>query len=676
MKQKTIFSVLFSIFILLSLGEYHCSLKKPMAPKWDVELSLPLSNRITYMDEIVSRTKELYIDSIKTNIVGFRIGMEAEPVEMGDNLRLDDFSLSFSSHLGSVTIHPATDSTKVTLIEIWPGSRDYQDTTLDSIRFDPPIEINITKKLLFESFSSLVIESGELEVTVTNRQPIIFKELTLTLSNQAGGEIAQIAFPDTLESGETQTEVASLAGKTVSNLLQIIISSQSPGSGGRPAPVDTLSALATVVALRNLKVSEAVARIPAQHFETTNQFNFSHTDLERATFYSGVLRVSGQNDLPLEIDSLLLKFSEMEDSAGDTFALRFLDIRSQMPFDVSLSLAGVTFQPPVAQNFVNCKVSAWTENTGETQVTITSGDSITVQLSIRDMVFSNIKGILDSIRIPFRPLEKTIKLPEGLKGGTLLDPTLRLDISFSNPNIPPIIFDLLFQGTDLEGKVDSLRVAEVFKGQPLIFNKNTLPGLPDFLHPLPQKIELNTSASRIYLGDGLSQGEADRSDIINSEFTFSAPFDAILYENRVKPPIEKTSIEADTKVPLKEARIDYEVVNHLPLAVDTIVIYVSEDSTRLYSPEAEVIIGPIKVFRPPLNPEGKVTGEARSDGTIYLGESQLNLFKNPTPKEKTLYTGLLIKVPGSGQPIKIYAEDYLKIKATAKIKMRVDKDEF
>jgi hypothetical protein len=86
----------------------------------------------------------------------------------------------------------------------------------------------------------------------------------------------------------------------------------------------------------------------------------------------------------------------------------------------------------------------------------------------------------------------------------------------------------------------------------------------------------------------------------------------------------------------------------------------------------------VTIPAPVLDASGRVIAPRETTGTLVLIESDLAVFENPDQsRSKKLYSGLILKLPGTdGERIKVYADDYLEVRAIASLTMRVDKDEF
>jgi hypothetical protein len=115
-------------------------------------------------------------------------------------------------------------------------------------------------------FESLNLQSGVLELELSNGLPIDIENLSYKMSNKASATLLlqdQIA---SIPAGGVETRTYDMSGKTIESLLLAeLVTFETPGTDGNPVLIDTSDALNIKVTIKDLNIYEATTIWPAQN---------------------------------------------------------------------------------------------------------------------------------------------------------------------------------------------------------------------------------------------------------------------------------------------------------------------------------------------------------------------------------------------------------------------------
>lgn len=138
-----------------------------------------------------------------------------------------------------------------------------------------------------------------------------------------------------------------------------------------------------------------------------------------------------------------------------------------------------------------------------------------------------------------------------------------------------------------------------------------------------------------------------------------------------KTDVDTITIDLDTQDELRDnllsGKLHAQISNHLPIGFNISLLFSSSDTSVYNNPE--LTIGSIDLQPAVVSTiTGRVESETQSEIIIELTQEQIALFAHDE-----IYWGISLSVPGSnGQIYRIYADDYLKIKAYGEFKYHVD----
>ncbi|MFT7589954.1 MAG: hypothetical protein ACI959_002175, partial [Limisphaerales bacterium] len=259
--------VLLTLFILV----YSTSCKKDDGkPSWDSQILVPLvADDLGFEDILEDSLIETDEDGllrlvVSENLLNYNI--------LDESIAVPDTSLEVFVSLESLVLDDQQITTKLSLASILSGIPG-GDLLLGLIGLGFPIEIPAiidisTGTVPIDAtafFTSADIDSGYLDIEVTNGLPVDLTDAVFRLSDPVGGfDVIRDTF-DLITSGSTIFLSEPLHGLTLNGLLEAeLIKVSTPGSG-IAIPVDTSDAIEIVASVRDLEVNEATAIFPTQN---------------------------------------------------------------------------------------------------------------------------------------------------------------------------------------------------------------------------------------------------------------------------------------------------------------------------------------------------------------------------------------------------------------------------
>lgn len=646
----------------------YCSFKKPQAPSWDVELPIPLIDETFTVAELLEDQDFLTADS--TGLVTFSLEEKIKRFNVGDSLKIQSLSKGFEAELGEFTIREAKpQGVSIQLKEIWPeaSTRDGHQIAVPPFSF-PSLSKDIPE---FPEFFSITFASGRIEITLFNNLAIPIGPIEIVLKrSDTGSIIDELAFPEEIAPGDSSTQSMDLSGKTIPNRLRVEMQGGSPGSEGEVVTIDAESSFRVQVSIANVKAVEALAQIPAQRFSGNDTVTVKDSiiTVTEAVIDSGSIFFTLTSSFDLDVD-IKLKVPDILSPYGDTLTIPVY-IPANGTFQQMILLDDYTFKPHQEQR-VSFSWEAQTRDTREEIVTIRSGDYIRVQVELSELRFSRIKGVLNSLRRRIDPQVKEIDLPSGLK--KLSFKKARLEFKIKNGVGFPIKPNLLILGRDGSGGSVPFPIQEEIPASPgpglfaetfIIFNE-TNSNILDFLNLPPREVEIS---GEVFLGEEGVEGSVTKHDFIEAEVKVSAPLILSFLDQEIETDVNEVKIEEDTRETIREnlqsGEMILEIDNHLPVGASIEFCLDLVDSLVFTSPD--LVIGPVVIEPAETAPNsGKVSQTVTSETTIELTKQDLKIFENPS-----VFTGVRISIPATD--VEVYNTDFLRVKACAIIKYRVD----
>ncbi|UCD36774.1 MAG: hypothetical protein JSW54_07990 [Fidelibacterota bacterium] len=413
-------------------------------PVWSTTLEVPLLQTEITLDSIL---EDSLITTYPTDENGDLIYMftktvDIERVEVGDSLKMDpteERSVQYASEVTSdsstttsrigyetVELEDITEliSAEMGLIEldniepeetapflfseimpdslvtslesvIPPGGSAY--VVIDTIALNP-----VQKSLSFNTFTSVVVGSGYLDVTIINDMFIpLGAPVYVDVKDSVG--VVLTPFPLTWETeilpGDSATRTLDLSGITLPGDLLIAVSGTSNGSQGAVVTAtreDLSSYFRTRIEARDFQVTQADAVVPEQIVtdDSTIALEPSETILEEAVLLSGDLNISVTNKLPLTGNMRLTIRSLYYESIGSVFERTF-ELGMGTVYLPSSDLSGWTMSMEFTEQELDYTYQITTDDTDPEFVTLDQYDNVELDLEITNITFSEFTGQIE-----------------------------------------------------------------------------------------------------------------------------------------------------------------------------------------------------------------------------------------------------------------------------------------
>ncbi len=659
-----------------------CSVEKPVAPKWETKLAIPLIDKTFTVQDLLGDNDKIFID--QDGVVGLQIEKELSRYEVGERLKIDGIDRRFEAELGNFTVTaPDTGKVSISLAEIYPPAQNIpagQETEIPGFDFAvPPKAVEP-----FETFQYVKLASGTLEITIDNNLPIPLgvlpdKPLTAKIhANSPDGEVLEVIdYTAQVPPYGRVTESIDLTGHVIPTQLYVEVAGASPGTDGQKVAIDPSWGFTVKVYVYNLKVAEAVAKIPTQHVEHKDTFPIQDSVAVRsATVKRGRITISIQNDLPINATIAY----ELPDFQRDGTPLRgVLNLPARQFTSQTIVLDGYTLKPgDFALPGYQALHFNWafdTENTGDNFVHLYATDKVAAEIRTEEIVFSQITGELGNVQIELEPVSKHVSIPEHLDSLRFGEVTLELYVQHTLGI--PAKADIRVEGKNRAGEVThfeihpQLHAAQI--GQVLeenfVLGPET-PGLIEFMNSLPEEI---TVTGEIQVGQSGVVGHVSENDWIQSTVAFRAPLAVAIPEQTTKAKPDTLEIDGsereDLVKNLHQLRLQAEIENHLPVGA-SVTLYFARDTTSLYT-KPDVRVGPISVSLAQLTSTGRVAAASTDKINLDLTDQEIAFFGSDP-----IISGVEVHIPGThGQIAVLTADDYIHVRALGSVSFTVDPED-
>lgn len=661
--------LLATVLLAILIG---CSFDKPVAPKWDVRLAVPLMNRTFTMQELIEKND--FLVSNAQGVVSIDYEDSLGRFEVGDALQVDGFSQSIQSEIGKFTIpSPGNKFVRLTFGQIYPGAYalDGQTVPVPAFQYD-----NISTTVPpFENFESVLIESGTIQVTITNHLPVpLSAGLRLDVqSTQTGQTLFAFVFDQPISPGASASRTVNLYGVRIPSGLTISMSGGSPGSNGQPVTINaSTDGIDIETFISDIVAVEARAAIEPQQFSGKDSVALGDSILiTEAVIASGIFRFDFNNQIPLDLN-LNLVLDDFLDPAGLPVQLQ-IPLRSGETTTRLFNLQGYRFRPTVQNGQMTMRYN-WTVDVlgsnGEI-ITLSSQDAVGLDIQVSDLTFSEIRGVLNGVHVPIDTVVQDIDIPEDLD--SLRFEAGRLEIIIHNGIGFPIQPELHVLGVNEQKGLqvemvvqEQIRPASNYPSISKIILDEQNSNLIELLNIMPTKIYVWGQA---VVGDGTSESVIRSTDYMDAKVRILAPVALQFPSQTIETDVDTLDIDAGVRSELEsnvlEGRFFARLRNHLPFGVEVTFYFSSQDTNVFANPE--LTIGPVRLDPGEVSAEGKVLQEKVSDINVQLSQEEIRFFTHPT-----VLAGIKIHIPGSGQIVRVYETDYIHVKAACEFMYHVD----
>ena len=427
------------LFISFAILLFGCTLDSPdkdKLPVWSTTIEIPIIQTRIDLDTFL---EDSLISVNEDSIYVFNKTVEIDPVEVGDQLKIDPIEKSFVQYASAVTVDSSNTTftigydsvgldnisepinAKIGLVElnninsdttnpfifrdIYPAIDDIPDGQHTTI---PPFELNpVINPYSFDDFGYAVFSGGKLKITIQNN-------MVIPLGSPINIQFQQVSGPDTTDipGGMLQfnsvivanegiaSDTMYLAGMTLPGEILIKVTGSSPGTKGMLILIDEdakNSSFQIIIDGFDLEVISASAVTPQQTIEKNGSIELvsSETVVEKAVMSNGNLNIIVTNNLPLtgnvQLDIPSLYFGTEDSIFTQNFGL------AAGTFSVpTANMSGWTMAMDYADQRLNYHCLITTNDTDPNNVPIDSSDNVELDLAITDIFFSEVTGQIES----------------------------------------------------------------------------------------------------------------------------------------------------------------------------------------------------------------------------------------------------------------------------------------
>ncbi len=642
----------------------QCTVKKPEAPEWNTNLTVPMINRLFPMEELVDEIGQDEVGFDSSGLASLSITEELDTIRLdADLLTTPDINSVISEKLGTVSISsPSVDPVTVSLTTIaglassLPGdSADVAAGSFDLYNDMPTIS----------TFTQATIADGYVDIVIDNNLGIDLDTVIVEIyDNFYSQVIATDTFPQPILHGTSDTSHIPLNNASISNSLRVNSHCYTPGG-----TVDSASTRAIGTELLfsdSLVVSSATAEIPSfsREYPTTIPLD-ENNRIDTATLSSGTLNLQIINETNLDAD-LVITLPDFISSSDIPLSInQHLVGRQSTNTSIDLSQYRLVPQDNTLPQEIQVNVSVSLPGTSQ-QVQVNADDSFFVDASLTNLAFGSVTGVFDTISADFVNVSQDIDAPTGLDSVQFASALLTLEVE-NGINLPGHL-DVLLQGNN--GKslhfigdiapsgYDSTSISTI-----------TDSTVADFLYPFPTHIDVTGSVT---FGDGLYQGTIKANDFVQARINISAPLALIINETTFETDIQSTEISQDNIDAITDhfisGRLVYNITSHLPLGAQ-VDLYLGGDSVSIYTTPVKTFDS-LSITAAPVSANGIVIDTASTGyQEIYLDSADVRRIL----ENDTLYIGQQITLESTnGQVVKLTQNDYLTITGYLEVEYHFD----
>ena len=261
------------IAALCAFTTFQCLEKplEPVAPSWDLQLTLPLANRSHSLSEIVAKDTSMLRAGVG-GLISYAATLNAAPTYIGDLISIRPPDTTARVKFGTFNIIAPVITAPLSVPWLPQGAVvPVPDTTF----VFPEVHEDIP------TFESVTFAEGTIQLTLTNNLPLpVDVTGPVTLTDNQGRTIAIFVFsPATVPANGSRTAVDNLDGKTVSHLLTIGGLSLHTAGSTTPVTIPAGDLFTVRLSTADLRARRAVlADVPSQRLANNDTAYLSMDD--------------------------------------------------------------------------------------------------------------------------------------------------------------------------------------------------------------------------------------------------------------------------------------------------------------------------------------------------------------------------------------------------------------
>lgn len=662
-----------------------CSVERPSAPSTEFTLSIPVADDSTRVRDVVGDRSEFLQTDPSTGGMLVHFSKDVGVAEIGDRLRVRPTENRFSTPIGEIHIAgQEVDPITLSMASLLPG---ISSGTVPI----PATPIDAGASIPLANLTSVTVQEGALSIDLVNGLPVALENLTLTLRDNLHGTVVDVLDLGTVAAnGGAADGSFSLAGKQISGDLTIEVTGTTVATAS--AQVSGSPSLRIGAAMSDLVVTEARALIPQQEFSDHQVLDFpdSRVLVTRALISEGGMTMRVRNDIPLIVEvELSLDDLRTPDNRINAFTIDRLAAGETR--EVRFDLIGNVFAPPDPEEM---RLSYRVKTVASDQeVILTSDGELTIEVITEDLIFSEVDGKLNGVRLSMPEVEREVDFPSGLDNVELSAASLDIYITSAIAFLADV--DLRVTGTNQAGQTRTLIVEERFeRGDPSVPARHQVSAAPAdlvaFLNLLPTRV---TIAPEVRIGDGLEEESISSSQWVSVDSVVfrTASRLSVTAATQIDPdPRDITFRDSEMRERVeshwRSARIITEVENSLPLGVG-VRLFVGRTPEAVYdtnNPFHVLTIPPLSdpspfmdsfhADAPDVDGQGHSIGSARNNLDLELTKEQVLRFILEDDDRGKLWSGVRIYLPATDGAVEIRDSDFVNTVAGLKVELLLDEN--
>jgi hypothetical protein len=658
------------------LISFHCFNKpiEPVAPRWDVNLTVPVSNRTYTMQDLVDKdTNMLHVGP--GSQIFLQTSAQGSPAYVGDRIVIDPVTSTNSAQLGPFALDPVPPQSLPVSI---PGLVVGQPLPPVSRLSLPALIGRIT------TFRQVSLKSGVVSLRIRNNLPAVLTiDSTIILRDSAGVGVAAFRFsPAQIAPGTEAIAFADLAGKMLTSKVSLTnMSVSEPGGGTVPAGSP---AVATLEATALLASSAVFSSVPRQTLVDNAKLLMPLMDSTRVSevrIKSGALTIHLQSNVPMNM-LFKIRFTQMFHPSGapytDSMYLSAGGIADRL-----INLGGLKIKSSDGGFLSSLQVLSTAdlyEGSRGQQVQVRESDNVAVQVSGTTIVVDSAVGVVRPTAIA---IDQSIAVNLGdfsrKFSGQMLIPAANLTLEPKTTIGLPMELDLALKAKNSQGRDVTLAVP-VTKGNGNLGTIDFVPGdvgnfLSQFSGKFPDSIRV---VGRIVLNPDYDTTQAGT---VGSHCTFagavnlSIPLNLSIGAGSLRDTVAFGDTTGDGNSDYQKNQklfnginsglVHIDIENGLPMQVGFTVTLLDHDRRPLLTiPQGvgdSLFIGSAAVSG------GVVQSAVRSSRSIPLSRDEVQRFE---PAQFVRYA-VSIATPGT-QPVSFRATDYVRVRIWTQLSEQVN----
>jgi hypothetical protein len=670
-----------SFFIAVTLLFAACRRDEDYS-SWDTEMLTPIASSSLTIDNLVQNAS---VNQNPDSTLQLVFDYPIYTSNITDFFKVPDTTIQGTVSLQTLQLSDQVLTQSRELGEIYPIIKPFHNSQASipaqNITTIPPTDIDASS--LFET---AVLNSGFMDITITNGFPVDIEEVNFDLVNKVTGSILVSDKMTNITAGSSKTVTSDLSGKQVDASLEVRISSLKTYASNGNVLINIYDKVDITIRVYDLKPRSATAIFPAQSVHTRDEnvaYNFDGAELKKLKLKSGILRLRIVSTIEeaMTLDYKIPHATKNGVSIDETLKVaaaprgKTSDIIRDIPLDgYTIDLRG---KNPSVDNLVN---SFWNlldvrlDSSGIKR-SISLSDSVYIFYGLVNMVPEWAEGYFGQRNLKAGPTSEKISI-FGNNSGT---------ISFSNMDVELTITNGVGAAADID--IKNLTAKNTLNGKSVkltatpLDNPISMPAATDnpfteqtrkyildnnnsninaFINTTPNTLEYEVDVITNPIGNISNWGDFiyDKSKL-EASLKVSTPLSFTAENLQLTDTLPFEMFSSGNLNRVKEGTFNVIVNNSFPLSAN-LQLYIIDDAGTVI--DSVMLPQNSLVQAAPLDPNtGKTTTPTRSVLKAYFSRERMDMVKNA----KRLLVKATFNTPqGVSNPINIYSYYKFDLKLT------------